>query len=59
MKVAHRLDWSGRTQQKGDHLMLMTYDRLPASLANDADDITAFFAEFDDATVAEILAVTA
>lgn len=36
--------------------MLATYDRLPASLANDADDITAFFAESDDATVAEILA---
>ena len=36
--------------------MLTTYDRLPASLANDTDDITAFFAEADDATVSEILA---
>jgi hypothetical protein len=39
--------------------MPTTYDRLPATLAIDADDITAFFAEADDATVSEILAGTA
>lgn len=35
------------------------YDRLPSSLSNDADDITAFFAEADDAIITEILAGTA
>lgn len=34
--------------------MLTIYDRHPASL--EPDDITAFFAEPDDATVYEILA---